>query len=88
MKQISIFPFTPRHGHGIADMHFSKYDMLLQGKETQNAQQIADMTNRQQEVINYINRKEGKSETYVHVHVNNLRKSKSSRKPQLCIPGL
>jgi len=69
-------------------MHFSKYDTLLQGKETQNALQIADMMIQQQLSINQINRKEGKPEVYVHAHVHNLRRTKPSNKPQLHVPGL
>ena len=47
------------------------------------------MMNRQQLLINQINRKEKKPEVYVHAHVpKNLRKTKSSNKPQLYVEGL
>ena len=47
------------------------------------------MMKRQQLLINQINRKEKKPEVYVHAHVpKNLRKTKSSNKPQLYVEGL
>ena len=88
LEAISVLPFCERHGHGIADRHFSKYDLLMKGKQIQSPQQIADAINAQERKVNGINKKEGKPETYINAQVNTLRKKKSSIKEQLIIRGV
>ena len=88
LDQVGMLPFTQRHGHEIADKHFSRYESLLQREETLSAKQLAQAVNSRQAKINEINRREGKPEVYVNAIHSPLPKTKSIRKPQIEIPGI